>query len=112
MVMIRNRLLCLLLLLLCSACGDDANWSLQQAIEQASADYPDQKSESFKQFAKQCSSCHRPPMPDMHSAQQWMSTVNRMLGHREKRGLPMMTDMQKQQVLAYLTSHARQDVQP
>ncbi len=107
--MTKSNFACLLLLLFfCSACSDDPSRSVQHSKNI----YPDQQSEGFKQFAKQCSSCHRPPMPNIHTAQQWMSTVNRMLRHREKRALPKMTDIEKQQVLAYLQNHAQQDVQP
>jgi len=35
-----------------------------------------------------------------------------MQRNREKRALPKMTDTEKQQVLAYLQSHAQQEVQP
>jgi len=107
----KNNLICaLLVLFLCSGCSDDSNGSLQQTIKRIAADYPDQQSEDFKQFSQQCSACHRPPMPDIHSAGLWLSTVNRMQRHRQQRGLSMMTDTEKQQVLAYLQSHAQQDL--
>jgi len=113
MVMRKSSFIALLLLLLfCSGCSDDSNWSLQQTIKRIAADYPDQQSEDFKQFSKQCSICHRPPMPDIHTPQLWLSTVNRMQRHRQNRGMVMMTDDQKRQVLAYLQGHAQQDVQP
>ncbi len=51
-------------------------------------------------------------MPDIHTPQLWLSTVNRMQRHRQNRGMGMMTDDQKRQVLAYLQGHAQQDVQP
>lgn len=108
----RDKLICaLFVLFLCAGCSDDSNWSLQQTIKRIAADYPDQQSQDFKQFSQQCSACHRPPMPDIHTAQLWLSTVNRMQQHRQQRGLLTMTDREKQQVLAYLQSHAQQDVQ-
>ncbi len=107
--MTKSSFSCLLLLLFfCSACSDDMNHSGQQSKNM----YPDQKSEHFKQFAEQCSRCHRPPIPNIHTPQLWLSTVNRMQRHREQRGLAKMTALQKEHVLAYLQSHARQDVQP
>jgi len=107
--MTKNSVTCLLLMLLfCVSCSDDSSRSEQQSKQI----YPDQESENFKQFARQCSNCHRPPMPNMHTAQLWLSTVNRMQRHREQRGLAKMIDTEKQQVLAYLQSHAKQEVQP
>jgi len=101
--MIKSSLVCVLSLLFLSACSDDAT-----AVKVL---YPDQQSADFKQFASQCSACHRPPMPNTLSAELWLSTVGRMQMHRQKRGLSMMTTTQQQQVLAYLQRHAQQDVQ-
>ena len=104
--MTKSKLVCLVFVLFFSASCNDAPSQKSMSI------YPDQQSEEFKQFAKQCSVCHRPPMPDIHPAALWMTTVHRMQRNREKRGLPLMSDMQREQVLAYLQRHAKQDVQP
>ncbi|RLL52879.1 hypothetical protein D8Y20_06435 [Mariprofundus sp. EBB-1] len=109
MVMTKNSVACLFLIVLCcTSCSDDSSRSVQQSI----LIYPDQESENFKQFAKLCSSCHRPPMPNKHTARLWLSTVNRMQLHRAQGGLAKMTDIEKQRVLAYLQGHAQQEVQP
>jgi len=69
--------------------------------------YPDQESASFQQFSRQCSGCHRPPMPDAHIATAWPMVVARMQQHKEQRGLLVMNDIERQQVLDYLQTHAK-----
>ncbi len=100
----RNNFIVLLLLLLFSVACSDAT---QQSTQSSVSIYPDQQSADFKQFAKQCSACHRPPMPNIHPANLWVSTLYRMQKHRQQRGLKRMTDAQQQQVLAYLQSHSQ-----
>jgi len=100
----RNNLIALFVLpLFAVACGDSA----QQSVSPSVSMYPDQQSADFKQFAKQCSACHRPPMPNIHPANLWVSTLYRMQKHRQQRGLKRMTDAQQQQVLVYLQSHSQ-----
>jgi len=88
-----------LVLLLCAACSDATQGS-------APSNYPDQQSAGFKQFVNQCSACHRPPMPNIHPANLWVTTIYRMQRHRQQQGLLMMTDAEQQQVLAYLQRHS------
>jgi len=100
----RNNLIALVVLsLFVVACGD----ATQQSRPPSVSVYPDQQSAGFKQFAKQCSACHRPPMPNIHPANLWVSTLYRMQRHRQQRGLTPMNDAQQQQVLAYLQNHSQ-----
>jgi len=98
----RNNYLGLLLLVLfCSSCSSE--------VERVTVQYPEQQSEGFRLFTQHCSSCHRPPMPDVHQAQDWPGVVARMQQHKEQRGLMVMSLIQQQQVLVYLQKHAKKD---
>ncbi len=104
MVMKRNSVLCLsLVLFFAVACSDTTQSEAQKSL----SIYPDQQSADFKQFAKQCSTCHKPPMPNIHPANLWVTTLYRMQKHRQQRGLGRMTETQHQQVLAYLQRHSQ-----
>ncbi|MDQ6954798.1 MAG: hypothetical protein Q9M20_05080 [Mariprofundaceae bacterium] len=93
--------LLLIVLLACSACDSKT--------EQEAALYPRQDSSEFQVFAKQCSSCHRPPMPDVHTAQAWTRVIARMQQHKEQRGLLVMNAIEQQTILDYLQKHAQKD---
>ncbi len=98
--MIKNKIGCLIVVLfLCSACDSDS--------EHVITTYPDQQSLEFQQFSRQCSTCHRPPMPDVHVAGAWSAVVARMQQHKEQRGLLVMSNIERQQVLAYLQAYAK-----
>ncbi|PCI45057.1 MAG: hypothetical protein COB41_02490 [Proteobacteria bacterium] len=100
---IKNKFVgCFVIVLLCSACSSESNHAL--------ITYPDQESTAFQQFTRQCSSCHRPPMPDVHIAKDWNAIVVRMQQHKEQRGLLVMNHAEQQQVLAYLQANAKKDV--
>jgi len=100
MVMISNRIGCLMVaLFLCSACDSGS--------EHVTAAYPDQESASFQQFTRQCSACHRPPMPNIHIAKAWPAVIARMQQHKQQQGLLVMNSAEQQQVLAYLQAHAK-----
>ncbi len=103
MVMIKNNfLICLGAVLLFSACDSESNHVLMT--------YPEQESAAFQEFTRQCSSCHRPPMPDVHIAKDWQAVVARMQQHKEQRGLVVMSDAEQQQILSYLQAHAKKEV--
>ena len=57
-------------------------------------------------LGKCCSVCHAPPSPRLHSKAEWPSVISRMDLHRVEARLPALTDSERQQVLAYLQSHA------
>lgn len=57
-------------------------------------------------LGKYCSVCHAPPSPRLHSKAEWPSVISRMDLHRVEARLPALTDSERQQVLAYLQSHA------
>jgi len=99
-IMINNQIVCLFaVLFLCSACDS--------GFEHVATSYPDQQSLGFQQFSRQCSTCHRPPMPDAHVADAWPEVLIRMQQHKEQRGLLVMSNVEQQQVLAYLQAHAK-----
>jgi len=96
----KNSVIAIFLALICTACSD-ADYDQTVLI------YPDQESAGFKQFAKQCSACHRPPMPNIHPSNLWVTTLNRMRKHRQQRGFSVMTEVRQQEVLEYLQSHSQ-----
>jgi len=89
--------------LLCSGCSSEPNHVLMT--------YPEQGSAVFQQFTRQCSSCHRPPMPNVHTAREWEGVVVRMQQHKQQRGLVAMSHAEQQQILAYLQVYAKKEVE-
>ncbi|PCH53808.1 MAG: hypothetical protein COC22_01670 [Flavobacteriaceae bacterium] len=101
--MIKNNLVgFFVIVLLCSACSPESNNTLMT--------YPEPESAAFQQLTRQCSSCHRPPMPDAHAARDWPAIVARMQQHKEQRGLVVMSHVEQQQILAYLQAYAKKEV--
>jgi len=70
--------------------------------------YPDETNPSFVMFVNKCSACHRPPLPDSHTAQEWESVLVRMQLHQVQHGLARMSADEKNQILGYLKAHAKQ----
>jgi len=105
-VMIKNSVklwtLLLLLQLVLAACNSEPTVT---AVHM----YPDQESKAFEQFARQCSICHRPPQPNLHTAQAWENVVDLMQEHRAQRGVGAMSVMEKKEVLAYLQAHSAEE---
>jgi len=100
--MIRNSMLACALLVGLAAC--DASKPHQEA-----SSYPDADTPEFKQFYQQCSICHKPPMPNAHTALEWKHVVERMNLHKAQHGLEVMDKVEKTQVLTYLVMHSKQD---
>jgi len=84
-----------------SACDTNSQTTIAQ--------YPEQQSQGFKVFSKQCSSCHRPPMPSTHTAHEWEMVLFRMQKHRQQRGLTVLNEIEKKDILAYLKRHSQQE---
>jgi len=101
--MIRHNFLLVCFIALFAGCDSETSHQL--------ASYPDQQSSGFQLFSKQCSSCHRPPMPDVHVAKAWPMVVARMQQHKEQRGLVRMSDDAQHEVLIYLQTYAKKEVQ-
>jgi len=74
----------------------------------AKASYPDENNPSFVMFVNKCSACHRPPLPDSHTAHEWESVLVRMQRHQDQQGLAHMSADDKNQILGYLQAHAQQ----
>ncbi|MDQ6995334.1 MAG: hypothetical protein Q9M18_07040 [Mariprofundaceae bacterium] len=93
--------LCLLLFLTACSSQDKPTTAVTNNL------YPDQTSTGFKQFSKQCSICHRPPMPNQHTALEWRGVVDLMQQHRAQAGYGAMSEAIKKEVLSYLQAHAK-----
>jgi len=74
-----------------------------------SMDYPDQQSSAFQTFARQCSQCHAPPMPTVHTAAEWPSVIARMQQHRVQRSLAPILAKDMTMIRDYLIQHAKKD---
>lgn len=58
-------------------------------------------------FQKTCSQCHALPDPKLHTAEEWSGVVKRMRKNMEIMGKPVITEDEKDQIIAYLSRHAR-----
>ena len=94
----RNR--ALLYCLLLAGCGSNGGTADHHAADAASV----QSRNGV--LGKYCSSCHAPPSPKLHSKSEWPGVVARMNLHRVEARMTALTDPERQQVLAYLQSHA------
>lgn len=92
----------LFLAFMMSACTNQS--SQEQAVKQK---FPDMDSTTYAVFAQQCSACHAPPQPIVHTAAEWERVVRRMQSHRIQRGLGPMSKKELRDVLSYLQTHAR-----
>jgi len=68
--------------------------------------YPDQESHAFQVYARNCSGCHVPPLPDAHSAIEWPGIIARMQQHRMESRMPAITPQAELTVRDYLAAHA------
>jgi len=68
---------------------------------------PDKDSKEAQVFLSQCSACHAPPHPKRHYAEQWVGMVSLMEKHMSQRGMPPLQTQQREDILHYLTRHAR-----
>lgn len=59
-------------------------------------------------LVKHCSACHAPPSAKEHRREEWPSVIERMNMHRLQARMPTLDDKEKQAVLAFLQTHAKQ----
>jgi len=67
--------------------------------------YPDQKSQAFHIYARNCSGCHVPPLPDAHSAVEWQGVIYRMQQHRLESRMPAIKPQAMGMIRDYLVAH-------
>lgn len=90
-------ILVLLLLVACSNKSSDATVTSQ---------LPDGQSVGAKVMKKYCASCHAPPLPSSHPADEWPNVVYRMEHHRLMKGLDGMSSTERESLLSYLENNA------
>lgn len=71
-------------------------------------DYPDEQSDAFNVYARNCSGCHAPPLPGAHPAREWANVIARMQLHLVQRSMPPITVADMPVVREYLETHAAQ----
>jgi len=67
---------------------------------------PEPESAGGKVFDKFCGDCHAPPRIKSHKADEWPNIVERMQNHRLKKAYNLLTDSEKETLLAYLKKHS------
>ncbi len=67
----------------------------------------EENSEEFKFYQSKCALCHGLPHPRRHYAEDWPFIVELMQSHSEERGFPRLDNDEKQRILDYLQSRAR-----
>jgi len=68
--------------------------------------YPDQQSQAFNVYARNCSQCHAPPLPDAHPASEWPNVIARMQEHLVQRSMAPIAASDIQVLRGYLEAHA------
>jgi len=71
-----------------------------------SIQYPDQQSPAFEVYARNCSQCHAPPLPDAHPASRWPNVIARMQQHLVQRSMAPIAAGDIVVLRAYLEAHA------
>ena len=68
--------------------------------------YPDEQSQAFSVYARNCSECHAPPLPTAHPANEWPGVIERMQLHLVERSMAPIKDEDKLVLRNYLVSHS------
>lgn len=68
---------------------------------------PSPESKGAIMFKETCSQCHALPDPLLYTAQEWGAVVERMRGNMQAMGKRVITEQEKTEIVAYLSSHAR-----
>ncbi len=80
------------------------NGGSQQSV--AKHEIPEPESAGGKVFANFCGDCHAPPRIASHKADEWPNIVERMQNHRLQKAYHLLTDTEKETLLAYLKKHS------
>ena len=70
--------------------------------------YPDLNSESGKDFSQICVQCHVLPDPMQHTAKEWPTVIDRMLGYMAMQNKQAPNEQQAKKIVEYLKSNAKQ----
>lgn len=68
--------------------------------------YPDEQSQAFNVYARNCSECHAPPLPDAHTADAWPNVIARMQQHLVERSMAPIAAADMLLLREYLETHA------
>ncbi|MDQ6966368.1 MAG: hypothetical protein Q9M23_05550 [Mariprofundaceae bacterium] len=71
--------------------------------------YPDQQSQAFNVYARNCSECHAPPLPDAHPAAEWPNVITRMQEHLVQRSMAPIAAADINVLRGYLETHAAKE---
>ena len=67
---------------------------------------PESDSPEAKLYQRKCSGCHRIYAPGVLTAEMWSFMVARMEKEFHRRGIPPLTEKEKQAILGYLQLHS------
>ena len=71
-----------------------------------SASLPEPDSEGARLYGARCNSCHRVYAPGSLKYEMWKFQVERMQGEMVRRGLPPLTEHERNVLLQYLQRHS------
>jgi len=69
-------------------------------------DFPDADSAGATLLVSRCGTCHVAPLPAVHTADGWLTVLNRMQMRMRSRGYPPLVDEEQRVLLEYLQVHA------
>jgi len=82
-----------------TACNNDKAAQTKQAL-------PEPDSNGAKLFGSFCDDCHAPPRIASHKPDEWRNIVERMQTHRLKKAYSLLTENEKEELIAYLEKNA------
>ena len=76
-------------------------------IAGCNASLPEPESESAKLYQQRCSGCHRLYHPGLLTPEMWQFMMVRMQKEFQRIGRPPLSELEKTEILGYLTKHSQ-----
>jgi mono/diheme cytochrome c family protein len=97
-----NYFLYLAIIINLIACSEQSS-----SVQLQKSDYPDYNTDAAKLYLTKCSECHGAPLPEIHTARQWLSVVQRMQYRMTSKAMPGLNKHEMAEIVGYLESNAR-----
>ncbi|MBL1292936.1 MAG: hypothetical protein COB61_003595 [Thiotrichales bacterium] len=65
-------------------------------------------SENQIALVEYCGGCHVAPKPETKAAKDWRAVVLRMQVHRSQQAMPVLTELEINEVIKYLMKHSKE----
>ncbi len=95
-----RKILLLLPLIVLSACE-------MPAQQKSAVKLPEPESAGVAMMKEFCASCHAPPSPTVHTAEEWPNVIYRMQERRRMEAYELMNDDERGTLLEYLKRQAK-----